>query len=78
MILPVSTKIQILNSNKDFFVYSVNNNNKVIKYNLTNDLHRYYKSTHTNFKVVKDLQKKILNEKFNYGFKEVMIDLKLI
>jgi len=78
MLLTTAQKLIILRSNKDFICYNVNKNNKVIDYVITNDLKRYYNKDFKHFKCITDIQKHILNEKFNYSFKDILIDLKLL
>lgn len=78
MILKASNKLLILKSNKDFFVYNIDNKNKVISYTLTNDLHRHYKHGFNHFKVVNDLQKDILNESFNYSFEDLLREVNIL
>jgi len=43
---------KINNSEKDFIVYTLDKNNYVTSYILTNNLHRHYKQGENNFKLI--------------------------
>ena len=56
--LNISQAKTIVNSNKTFLVYNLDEENKVINFRLTEDLHRYYGKDYTNFKLVEILKRK--------------------
>lgn len=49
---------KIVNSDKTFLVYNLDNENNVINFRLTEDLNRYYGKDYTNFKLVEILKRK--------------------
>ena len=58
MYLNISQAKTIVKSNKTFLVYNLDEENKVINFRLTEDLHRYYGKDYTNFKLVEILKRK--------------------
>ena len=56
--ISITTAVKILNSNKDFIFYKVENN-KVIDFTLTNDISRFRTRYNNKFKIVADIKKQI-------------------
>ena len=56
--LNISQAKTIVKSNKTFLVYNLDQENRVINFRLTEDLHRYYGKDYTNFKLVEILKRK--------------------
>ena len=56
--ISITTAVKILNSNKDFIFYKVENN-KVIDFTLTNDISRFRARYNNKFKIVSDIKKQI-------------------
>lgn len=54
--LTLLQQIKLNNTNKDFFLFDIDNQNKVINYIFTNDLFRY-KNKFTKFRVVSTINK---------------------
>ena len=48
----------IVNSNKTFLVYNLDEENRVVNFRLTEDLNRYYGKEYSNFKLVEILKRK--------------------
>ena len=48
----------IVNSDKTFLVYNLDQENRVINFRLTEDLHRYHGKEYSNFKLVEILKRK--------------------
>ena len=62
--ISITTLLKIYNSNKDFILYRLNEDeNRIIDFVLTNDLSRYRKQYNNNFKLVTDIKKQIKNFK---------------
>ena len=56
--ISITTAVKILNSNKDFIFYKVEDN-KVIDFTLTNDISRFRARYNNKFKIVADIKKQI-------------------
>ena len=56
--ISITTAVKILNSNKDFIFYKVEDN-KVIDFTLTNDISRFRTRYNNKFKIVADIKKQI-------------------
>jgi hypothetical protein len=56
--ISITTAVKILNSNKDFIFYKVENN-KVIDFTLTNDISRFRARYNNKFKILDDIKKQI-------------------
>jgi hypothetical protein len=56
--ISITTAVKILNSNKDFIFYKVEDN-KVIDFTLTNDISRFRARYNNKFKIVSDIKKQI-------------------
>jgi hypothetical protein len=56
--ISITTAIKILNSNKDFIFYKVENN-KIIDFTLTNDISRFRARYNNKFKILDDIKKQI-------------------
>lgn len=56
--LNISQAKTIVNSKKTFVVYNLDNENNVVNFRLTEDLHRYYKKDYKHFKLVEILKRK--------------------
>ena len=54
--LTLLQQIKLNNTNKDFFLFDIDNQNKVINYIFTNDLFRY-KNKFSKFRVVSTINK---------------------
>ena len=62
--ISITTLLKIYNSNKDFILYRLNEDeNRIIDFVLTNDLSRYRNQYNNNFKLVTDIKKQIKNFK---------------
>ena len=62
--ISITTLLKIYNSNKDFILYRLNDEeNRIIDFVLTNDLSRYRAKYNNNFKLVTDIKKQIKNFK---------------
>jgi len=56
--ISITTAVKILNSNKDFIFYKVEDN-KVIDFTLTNDISRFRTRYNNKFKILDDIKKQI-------------------
>jgi hypothetical protein len=56
--ISITTAVKILNSNKDFIFYKVEDN-KVIDFTLTNDISRFRARYNNKFKILDDIKKQI-------------------
>ena len=56
--ISITTAVKILNSNKDFIFYKVEDG-KVIDFTLTNDISRFRARYNNKFKIVSDIKKQI-------------------
>jgi hypothetical protein len=56
--ISITTAVKILNSNKDFIFYKVENN-KVIDFTLTNDISRFRARYNNKFKILSDIKTQI-------------------
>tara|TARA_R100000541_G_scaffold55238_1_gene64040 strand:+ start:46 stop:255 length:210 start_codon:yes stop_codon:yes gene_type:complete len=64
--ISITTLLKIYNSNKDFILYRLNEDeNRIIDFVLTNDLSRYRNQYNNNFKLVTDIKKQIKNFKIS-------------
>ena len=62
--ISISTAYKISNSNKDFILFRLNDEeNRIIDFVLTNDLSRYRSKYNNKFKLVTDIKKQIKNFK---------------
>ena len=62
--ISISTAYKISNSDKDFILFRLNDEeNRIIDFVLTNDLSRYRNKYNNNFKLVTDIKKQIKNFK---------------
>lgn len=60
--ISITTIIKIYNSQKDFILFRLNDEeNRIIDFVLTNDLSRYRSKYNNNFKLVTDIKKQIKN-----------------
>jgi len=63
--ISISTAVKILNSNKDFIFYKVENerlkveNQRLIDFTLTNDISRFRARYNNKFKILADIKKQI-------------------
>jgi len=60
----ISIAVKIILSKKDFFLYT-EENNKIKKYMLTNDLTRHRNKFNNKFKLVDDIKKQLINLTIN-------------
>ena len=56
--ISITTAVKILNSNKDFIFYRVENQ-RLIDFTLTNDISRFRARYNNKFKIVSDIKKQI-------------------
>jgi hypothetical protein len=56
--ISITTAVKILNSNKDFIFYKVEDN-KLIDFTLTNDISRFRARYNNKFKILSDIKKQI-------------------
>jgi hypothetical protein len=56
--ISITTAVKILNSNKDFIFYRVENQ-RLIDFTLTNDISRFRARYSNKFKIVSDIKKQI-------------------
>jgi hypothetical protein len=56
--ISITTAVKILNSNKDFIFYRVENQ-RLIDFTLTNDISRFRARYNNQFKIVTDIKKQI-------------------
>lgn len=56
--LNISQARKVVKSNKTFFCYNLDEENNVVNFRLTEDLHRYYKKNYNHFKLVEILTRK--------------------
>jgi hypothetical protein len=56
--ISITTAVKILNSNKDFIFYKVENG-RLIDFTLTNDISRFRARYNNKFKIVTDVKKQI-------------------
>jgi hypothetical protein len=56
--ISITTAVKILNSNKDFIFYRVEND-RLIDFTLTNDISRFRARYSNKFKIVADIKKQI-------------------
>lgn len=56
--ISITTAVKILNSNKDFIFYKVEND-RLIDFTLTNDISRFRARYNNKFKIVTDIKKQI-------------------
>ena len=62
--ISITTIIKIYNSQKDFILFRLNDEeNRIIDFVLTNDLSRYRSKYNNKFKLVTDIKKQIKNFK---------------
>lgn len=62
--ISISAAYKISNSNKDFILFRLNDEeNRIIDFVLTNDLSRYRSKYNNKFKLVTDIKKQIKNFK---------------
>jgi len=62
--ISITRLIKIYNSNKDFILYRLNEDeNRIVDFVLTNDLSRYRNQYNNKFKLVTDIKKQIKNFK---------------
>jgi hypothetical protein len=62
--ISISTAYKISNSNKDFFLYKLSQDEtKIVDYLLTNDLSRFRIHFNNKFRLVEDIKKQIKNFK---------------
>ena len=67
--ISISTAYKISNSNKDFILFRLNDEeNRIIDFVLTNDLSRYRSKYNNNFKLVTDIKKQIKNFKITLQY----------
>ena len=62
--ISISIAVKIILSKKDFFLYT-EENNKIKKYMLTNDLTRHRNKFNNKFKLVDDIKKQLINLTIN-------------
>ncbi len=62
--ISISIAVKIILSKKDFFLYSVENN-QIKNYMLTNDLTRHRNKFNNRFKMVDDIKKELINLTIN-------------
>ncbi len=60
----ISIAVKIILSKKDFFLYT-EENNKIKRYMLTNDLTRHRNKFNNKFKLVDDIKKQLINLTIN-------------
>jgi hypothetical protein len=64
--ISISTAYKISNSNKDFFLYKLSQDEtKIVDYLLTNDLSRFRIHFNNKFRLVEDIKKQIKNFKIS-------------
>ena len=64
--ISISTAYRISNSNKDFFLYKLSQDEtKIVDYLLTNDLSRFRDHFNNKFRLVEDIKKQIKNFKIS-------------
>ena len=56
--ISITTAVKILNSNKDFIFYRLENN-RVVDFTLTNDISRFRSRYNNKFKILDDIKKQI-------------------
>ena len=56
--ISITTAVKILNSNKDFIFYRLENN-RVVDFTLTNDISRFRSIYNNKFKIFDDIKKQI-------------------
>jgi hypothetical protein len=56
--ISITTAVKILNSNKDFIFYKLEDN-KVIDFTLTNDISRFRARYNNKFRILSDIKKQI-------------------
>lgn len=74
--ISISTAYKISNSDKDFILFRLNDEeNRIIDFVLTNDLSRYRSKYNNKFKLVTDIKKQIKNFKIilQYKIKELLL-----
>ena len=62
--ISISIAVKIILSKKDFFLYTVENN-QIKNYMLTNDLTRHRNKFNNRFKLVDDIKKDLINLSIN-------------
>ena len=62
--ISISIAVKIILSKKDFFLYT-EENNKIKRYMLTNDLTRHRNKFNNKFKLVDDIKKQLINLTIN-------------
>ena len=62
--ISISIAVKIILSKKDFFLYTVENN-QIKNYMLTNDLTRHRNKFNNRFKLVDDIKKNLINLTIN-------------
>lgn len=77
--ISISTAYKISNSDKDFILFRLNDEeNRIIDFVLTNDLSRYRNKYNNNFKLVTDIKKQIKNFKIILQYKIKVLHLQRI
>ena len=56
--ISITTALKILNSNKDFIFYRLENN-RIVDFTLTNDISRFRARYNNKFKILTDIKKQI-------------------
>jgi len=56
--ISITTAVKILNSNKDFIFYKLENN-RILDFTLTNDISRFRARYNNKFKILDDIKKQI-------------------
>jgi len=56
--ISITTAFKILNSNKDFIFYKLENN-RIVDFTLTNDISRFRARYNNKFKILDDIKKQI-------------------
>ncbi len=56
--ISITTAVKILNSNKDFIFYRLENN-RIVDFTLTNDINRFRARYNNKFKILSDIKKQI-------------------
>ena len=56
--ISITTAFKILNSNKDFIFYKLENN-RIVDFTLTNDISRFRARYNNKFKILSDIKKQI-------------------
>ena len=56
--ISITTAVKILNSNKDFIFYKLENN-RIVDFTLTNDISRFRARYNNKFKILDDIKKQI-------------------